>query len=46
LSSLQLRQAENLKVCCAKEHFKTISSDSVKYEVVDSYDSLLKIVLK
>ena len=46
LSSMQLRKIEELKVHCAKEHFKKISSDTVKYEVVDSYEALLNEVMK
>ncbi len=44
MSSLQLREIEKAKIHCAKEHFKAISSDCVVYDVVDSYDSLLKLV--
>lgn len=46
LSSMQLRKVEELKIHCAREHFKKISSDTVKYEVVDSYDALLNVVMK
>ena len=46
MSSMQLRDIEKGKIHCAKEHFKAISSDSVVYDVVDSYQSLLNIVTK
>lgn len=46
LSSMQLRKVEELKIHCAREHFKRISSDTVKYEIVDSYDALLNEVMK
>jgi len=46
LSSMQLRKVEELKIHCAREHFKKISSDTVRYEVVDSYDALLNEVMK
>lgn len=46
LSSLQLRDIENLKINCARAHFKAISNDSVKYDVVDSYKTLLEKVLR
>lgn len=46
LSSMQLRKVEELKRDCAKEHFKAISSDTVRYEVIDSYDRLLQEVMK
>lgn len=46
LSSMQLREIESLKIHCAREHFKKISSDSVKYEVVKDYAGLLNEVMK
>ncbi|MFR8221349.1 MAG: hypothetical protein ACLU9T_09975 [Blautia faecis] len=41
MSSMQLRLIEESKIHCAREHFKAISSGSVVYDVVDSYQSLL-----
>ena len=29
---------------CAREHFRAISGDNVKYDVVDSYDKLWELV--
>lgn len=46
LSTMQQRKIEELKIYCAREHFEKISSDSVKYEVVDSYDKLLNVVMR
>jgi type III restriction enzyme len=46
MSSLQLRDIEKAKIHCATEHFKKISSDSVVYDVVDSYQALLELVRK
>lgn len=46
LSTLSLRGVEDLKIHCAREHFKAISSDTVKYDVVDGYDELLNIVMR
>ena len=46
MSSMQLRQIEESKIHCAKEHFKAISNDSVVYDVVDSYKSLLDKVMR
>ena len=46
MRSMDLREIEKSKIHCAKEHFKAISSDNVKYDVVDSYKSLLDIVSK
>lgn len=46
MSSLQLKPIEQAKINCAREHFKTISSDSVQYDVIDSYQALLDKVMK
>lgn len=46
LSTLSLRGVEELKIHCAREHFRAISSDAVKYDVVDSYEELLNIVMR
>jgi type III restriction enzyme len=45
MSTLELREVEKAKIHCAREHFKAISTDSVVYDVVDSYEALLKKVL-
>lgn len=44
MSSMQLKLMEESKIHCAREHFKAISSDEVKYDVVDSYESLLNLL--
>lgn len=46
LSTLELRAIESLKIRCAKEHFKEVTSGSVKYEVVTNYNELLNEVMK
>ena len=46
LSSLEFREIEDLKTHCAREHFRAISSDSVRYEVIDNYDALLNEVMR
>ncbi len=46
LSSMELRRVEELKIHCAREHFKAISNDSVRYEVIDSYETLLNEVMR
>ncbi|MBW7572488.1 type III restriction-modification system endonuclease [Caproiciproducens faecalis] len=46
MSSLQLREVEKLKIRCAEEHFKAISSDTVKYDVVSDYNTLMDKVMK
>ena len=46
MSSMQLRQIEESKIHCAREHFKAISNGNVVYDVVDSYATLLNKVMK
>ena len=43
---MQLRQIEESKIHCAREHFKAISGDNVIYDVVDSYQELLNKVMR
>lgn len=45
MSTMQLREIENTKIHCAREHFKAISTDSVVYDVVDNYETLLAKVM-
>jgi len=44
LNSLELKGIENAKIACAKKHFEAICSDDVRYDVVRSFDDLLKLV--
>lgn len=44
MNSLEFRGIENAKIACARKHFRAISSNNVKYDVVKDYASLLKIV--
>ncbi|GHS84904.1 type III restriction endonuclease subunit R [Bacteroidia bacterium] len=44
MSSLELREVESAKISCARKHFEAISSDEVRYDVVSSYEELLKVV--
>lgn len=44
LSSLDLRKIEQSKIDCARKFFAKITSDQVKYDVVDSYGKLMEIV--
>ncbi|MBQ0090441.1 MAG: hypothetical protein KBT27_14030 [Prevotellaceae bacterium] len=46
MSSMQLRLIEESKIHCAREHFKAISGENVVYDVVDSYQTLLDMVMK
>lgn len=42
--SLELRDIEKARAHCAREHFRSISSDNVKYAIVDSYNRLWDMV--
>ncbi|SMH43704.1 type III restriction enzyme [Azospirillum lipoferum] len=44
LSSLELRGIEESKIACARKFFAKITSDQVKYDVVDSYGKLMEVV--
>ena len=44
MSSLQLKEIENVKIKCAKKFFAKITSDQVKYDVVNSYEKLMQVV--
>lgn len=46
MDSLELRTIEQLKIHCAKKHFKAISNNEVVYDVVDNYESLLNLISK
>ena len=46
MSTMQLREVEKAKIHCAREHFKAISTDSVVYDVVDSYSTLMDKVMR
>ena len=46
MESLNLRPIEQAKISCAKKLFNEISTSSVKYHDVDSYQSLLTIMNK
>lgn len=41
MSSMNLRKVEELKEHCAKEHFKKISDNKVKYDIVSNFEELL-----
>ena len=46
MSSAELRGVEKGKTECARKHFQAICKDNVKYDVVDSYQSLIDILTK
>jgi restriction endonuclease len=41
---LELRGVEKSKTACARKHFAAISSDTVKYKIIETYDDLLKVI--
>lgn len=43
---MQLRDIEKDKIICAREHFRAISGDNVVYDVVDSYEKLMELVME
>ena len=44
MSSMELREIEKSKIECARKFFTGITSDKVKYDVVDGYDKLMDLV--
>ena len=44
MSSMELREIEKAKAHCAREHFRAISGENIKYDVVSSYDKLWDLV--
>ena len=44
MQTAELREVEKGKIECARKHFKAISNGEVKYDVVDSYKSLIDMV--
>jgi type III restriction enzyme len=44
MSSMDLREIEKSKIACAKKFFSTITSDQVKYDVVDCFSKLMEVV--
>lgn len=44
LDSTELKGVENAKIACAKKHFEAICGNDVMYDVVTSFEDLLKIV--
>ena len=46
LREFDLRESEKSKIACARRHFASLSSSTVKYDVVKSYHDLLAIVAR
>ena len=44
LSDMDLREIEKSKIACARKFFAKITSDQVKYDVVDGYGKLMELV--
>ncbi len=44
MSSMELRKIEESKIDCARKFFAGITSEQVKYDVVDSYGKLMELV--
>ena len=44
MSSMELREIEKTKIDCARKFFAKITSDQVKYDVVNSYGKLMELV--
>ena len=44
MSTMTLREIEKSKIACAGRFFEKITSDRIKYAVVDSYNELMQIV--
>ena len=45
MSSMDLRKIEECRIECARKFFTKITSDQVKYDVVDSYGKLMELVV-
>lgn len=45
VDTLELRGIEDAKIQCARAHFKAISDETVSYDVIDSYQTLLEKVM-
>ncbi|MFO0941559.1 MAG: DEAD/DEAH box helicase family protein [Pirellulales bacterium] len=44
MSTMQLRKIEECKIDCARQFFRNITSDQVKYDVVKDYGKLMELV--
>lgn len=45
MKSMELREVEKVKIECAKRHFKCLSTNGVKYDVVNSYEKLIELII-
>ena len=44
MNTMELREVEKSKIECARKHFECLSNSDVKYDVVDSYESLIDML--
>ena len=44
MSTMELRNIEEVKIACARKFFDRIATEQVKYEVVKDFETLLQIV--
>ncbi len=44
MDSMELRDVEKAKIECARRHFKCLCNDTVKYDVADSYETLINLL--
>ncbi|MCR9207648.1 MAG: DEAD/DEAH box helicase family protein [bacterium] len=44
MSTLELKKIESVKIECARKFFAKITSDDVRYDIVDSYEQLMALV--
>lgn len=43
---MHLKKAEKLKINYARKHFESLGHNSIKYDMVKSYQSLMQKVMK
>ena len=46
MTSMELREIEKSKIKCARKFFHKVTSDKVKYDVVNGFDTLMKLVYR
>ena len=44
MSSMELRKTEESKIECARKFFAKITSDQVRYDMINSYGKLMELV--
>lgn len=44
MSSMQLRKIEECRIECARKFFAKVTSDQVKFDIVENYDRLINLV--